>query len=77
MIQYHILALVSLVIAAFTTIEAAICYYSSTKGWGEPKLWLMIGVTALCILLYFRLRKLRKKAMMERFQKSPSKKTKK
>ena len=62
MIQYHVMALLCLVAAGVAGIEALFRFTMTPEGFSNPLGWLMTALTAGAFLLYFRVRKLRKKA---------------
>ena len=59
MIRYHVIALLCLVGAGISTIEALVAYME--KGPTHWRFLVMLGVFMLSILVYARARKLRKK----------------
>ena len=61
MIKYHIISLLCLAIAAITAIEA-LARFMEPSGMANPLGWMMVAVSLASVLLYFRTRKLRKKA---------------
>lgn len=62
MIKYHVLALLCLVAAALSGIEALVQFAATPEKMSNPLGWLMLVVFAASMLLYLRVRKLRKKA---------------
>jgi hypothetical protein len=68
MIQYHVMSLLFLAIAAITAIEALARFYGTpaepnTQGWANPLGWLMVALCGICIFMYFRVRKIRKRKL--------------
>ena len=71
MIKYHIIGLLCLAFTAFTGIEAiAVFWERNIKSPGtwymEGKGWLMVLLCGACVYLYFRARKFRKEATLNR-----------
>ncbi len=65
MIKYHVLALLCLVAAAISAVEFLAISMTQVEGSGSSYLesgrfWLMIGVFGFSIMMYFRVRRLRK-----------------
>jgi hypothetical protein len=61
MIRYHVIGLLCLVVAAVAAIEAAFRFTMTPEGFSNPLGWLMCALFAICILVYIRARKFRKK----------------
>lgn len=71
MIQYHVMSLLCLAVAAITAIEALARFLGTpsapnTQGWANPLGWLMVLAFAGSIWLYFRVRKIRKTKLHDR-----------
>lgn len=67
MIQYHVMALLSLVAAAICAIEASYRFYLGPEAERSMGLgWLMVALFGACIYLYYVLRKKRKQALHNR-----------
>lgn len=62
MIKYHVIALLCVCAAAISGIEATVQFTTTKEGYSNPLGWLMVLVCLASALLYFRVRKLRKKA---------------
>lgn len=66
MIKYHILGLLSLVAAAISAIEFLALYMEAPKSYLlMGRFWLMLLVFGSSVTLYFRVRRLRKRALEE------------
>ncbi len=87
MIKYHVLALLCLVAAAISAVEflAISMQDAATQGnayLSSGRFWLMIGVFGFSIVMYFRIKRMRKEALLNGEQgptkagKHPSKKKK-
>lgn len=62
MIKYHVLALLSLVAAAISAVEILVVFKKNPTGYiGEFEFWLLTGVFVLSIVMYFRVKRERKK----------------
>ncbi len=87
MIKYHILALLCLVAAAISAVEflAISMHDAATQGTAylsSGRFWLMIGVFGFSIVMYFRIKRMRKESLLHgedgrsKAGKHPSKKKK-
>lgn len=62
MIKYHVLALLSLVAAAISAVEILYVFTKNPTGYlGDFKFWLLTGVFVLSMVMYFRVKRERKK----------------
>jgi hypothetical protein len=66
MIKYHILALLCLVAAGISLIELLAVYYTTKGDFTSVQFWLMVFVFAFSMMMYFRIKRLRKEAMINR-----------
>jgi Kef-type K+ transport system membrane component KefB len=64
MIKYHILALLCLVAAGISLIELLAVYYTTKGDFTSVEFWLMVFVFAFSIMMYFRIKRLRKEALL-------------
>ncbi len=69
MIKYHVLALLCLVAAAISAVEflAISMHDAATQGnayLSSGRFWLMIGVFGFSIVMYFRIKRMRKEALL-------------
>jgi hypothetical protein len=68
MIKHHIMSLLFLAAAAFSGIESAAVFYEThlkkLPWYQSGKAWFMAVVFVACIVMYFRSRSMRKKAVM-------------
>ncbi len=65
MIKYHILALLCLVAAGISLIEILFILQSVKVYYTAVQFWLMVFVFLFSLVIYFRVKKLRKVAMEE------------
>ena len=70
MIKYHVLALLCLVAAAISAVEflAISMHDGATQGnayLSSGRFWLMIGVFGFSIVMYFRIKRMRKEAVLQ------------
>ena len=70
MIKYHVLALLCLVAAAISAVEflAISMHDAATQGnayLSSGRFWLMIGVFGFSIVMYFRIKRMRKEAVLQ------------
>lgn len=65
MIKYHILALLCLVAAGISLIEILFIMQSVSVYYTAVQFWLMAFVFLFSLVIYFRVKKLRKIAMQE------------
>jgi cell division protein FtsW (lipid II flippase) len=87
MIKYHVLALLCLVAAAISAVEflAISMYDAENQGnayLSSGRFWLMIGVFGFSVVMYFRIKRMRKELLLqgkstEKLNIHPSKKKKK
>jgi len=62
MIKYHVLALLSLVAAAISAVEILVVFKKNPTGYlSDFEFWLLTGVFALSMVMYFRVKRERKK----------------
>jgi hypothetical protein len=62
MIKYHVLALLSLVAAAISAVEILVVFSKNPTGYlSDFEFWLLTGVFALSMAMYFRVKRERKK----------------
>jgi len=66
MIKYHIMALISLVLAAICAIEVLVRFFGRDKELSTPLGILMIVLFGGCLYLYFKIRGKRKKEVQGR-----------
>ncbi len=70
MIKYHVLALLCLVAAAISAVEfLAISMYDAERQGNaylsSGRFWLMIGVFGFSIVMYFRIKRMRKESLLQ------------
>lgn len=62
MIKYHVLALLSLVAAAISAVEILVVFSKNPTGYlYDFEFWLLTGVFVLSMVMYFRVKRERKK----------------
>jgi hypothetical protein len=71
MIQYHVMSLLCLVVAAIAAIEALAGFTVDAERqkivwWSNSAAWLMVVLFIAALAMYFRVRAIRKRKMQER-----------
>ncbi len=71
MIQYHVMSLLCLVVAAIAAIEALAGFTVDADRqkivwWSNSAAWLMVVLFIAALAMYFRVRAIRKRKMQER-----------